>query len=474
MKNKKHIMLHGFGAFPINFKAIIERSRELNDPIEWSIICPTGHYVDMYKELLGDDSVLYVHTDMKNYLSQKNLLDQLSDYSGNIYRNIESEKRFTKHKKAQRQLKAAAAMYLSIKNFVQKRQPTHILFSQVEGLDGMTLFSVGQELGIPTLVPTHTRHLGETFLSPDVYESLPDGISISGADREKANEFLKNFRAGKTKAAMVPPEIVNSENEYYNYTTQPFLKRVSGLIKRLIIEPEMREPDVFRASILINFPIIAKTIWGIRGFINKKIYDVDDPKNLPKRFAYYPLQYSPESSINTPAPYFVDQTRAIDAIRFSLPSDMQLVVKEHPACIGLRPLGFMNRLQKKAGIVVAKYSLPSSEITKNASITFSVTGTAALEAYLNGQPGLTLGGAFFAEYFGGPTGVDSLKDRIKCALENPPTESQIIESLAKTYAASSPFVLGSVFDGDSPFSKYSLRKSNIHNFYDAIKRRINL
>ena len=50
---------------------------------------------------------------------------------------------------------------------------------------------------------------------------------------------------------------------------------------------------------------------------------------LPKRFIYYPLQVTPEASINTPAPYYVDQMRAIDALRLAMPPDCALVVKEH-------------------------------------------------------------------------------------------------------------------------------------------------
>lgn len=467
---KTHIMLQGFGAFPINFKALIERSRSLNDPIEWSIICSTGHYVKMYQELLGKDAVLYLHSDMKKYLNTQDILDNLSDYAGNIYRNIESEKRFTKHKKSMRQLKSAAAMYASMKKFMLTRKPTHILFGQIEGLDGMTLISLGKELGIPSLVPTHTRHLGEIFFSPDEMESLPANKVATDKHKEKAREFLISFRDKKTSSSALPQEIINSADEKYSTYQHPqFFNRCLGMLKRLIAEPEMREPDVFRSSILINFPAIAKVLWGARIFFNKRVYDVDSLEKLPKRYAYYPLQYSPESSINTPAPYFIDQTRAIDAIRFALPSDVILVVKEHPVCLGHRKLGFLNKLQKKAGIVLARYDIPSMEISRNAAITFSVTGTAALESFLIGKPSLTLGSAFFSQALGGPTGIDALQKRIQQSLMNPPTENYIIEAISNIYAASAPFIVGSVFDNHSVFSKYSLNKTNINTFYSTLK-----
>src|SRR5690606_22197368 len=132
--------------FPLVFSALIAHARAVGDQsIEWSIICTTGHHVEMYKKLLGEDSVHYLQKDMIQYRDAPDLLENLTSYAGNIYRNIESEKRYTKHKKSMHQLRAAAAMYMSVKSFVQKQKPTHILFGQIEGMDGMTLLSVAEE-----------------------------------------------------------------------------------------------------------------------------------------------------------------------------------------------------------------------------------------------------------------------------------------------------------------------------------------
>lgn len=469
---KQHILLQGFGSFPLNFKALIEHARAIgDDSIEWSIICTTGHYVETFENLLGKDAVLYLHSHMKNYLGAPDLLDDLSDYSGNIYSNIESEKRYTKHKKSMRQLRSAAAMYRSMKTFMQKRRPTHILFGQIEGMDGMTLISLGQELGIPALVPTHTRHLGETFFSPDHIETLPVR-AISAEHRAKAKDFLQRFRNGETRAAVLPPELAAAPDESWPLAQPSFIRRALGVLKRLVHEPEMREPNVFRASLFLNFPFLANAIWNTRGALNERICDIGTVEQLPKRFAYYPLQVSPESSINTPAPFFIDQMRAIDAIRFALPSDMLLVVKEHPAFIGLRKPSFLRSLQRKAGILVARYDLPSEAIAEKAAIVFSVSGTAVLEGFLNGKPALTLGGAFFAPFLGGPAGIDTLPERVCAALAHPPSDEEIVEALARVYAVSSPFITGSPFDYGSPFSRYALNKTNIDNFYRHLRREI--
>ncbi|MFW2569173.1 hypothetical protein ACN5PA_10870, partial [Aliarcobacter butzleri] len=81
-----------------------------------------------------------------------------------------------------------------------------------------------------------------------------------------------------------------------------------------------------------NLPIYRDSIWRIRKYFAKKQYNLDNFEDLPKRYIYYPLQYSPESSLNIPAPFYIDQMRIIDALRMNMPNDMKLVVKEHPSC----------------------------------------------------------------------------------------------------------------------------------------------
>jgi Capsule polysaccharide biosynthesis protein len=149
-----------------------------------------------------------------------------------------------------------------------------------------------------------------------------------------------------------------------------------------------------------------------------------------------------------------------------------LVVKEHPACIGLRPPGFLTSLQKKAGVVIARYDMPSSQILDMSAITLSVSGTASLEAFLKGRPALTLGATFFGQFLGGATGVDPLPQRIREALHSPPSTEKILDAVARVYAASGPFVMGSPFDKGSPFAKYALGKANIDNFYRCLRQEL--
>ena len=208
-------------------------------------------------------------------------------------------------------------------------------------------------------------------------------------------------------------------------------RRIVGFIKRTVSRPDLFEFDYLRASLLNNLPLIRDWIWGIRAAINRRIFDVSHMADLPKRYIYYPLQVTPESSINTPAPFFVDQMRAIDAIRFAMPNDCLLVVKEHPSCIGVRPVRFMKAIRRKAGVCIASYRLDTLDLIRRASATITVTGTAAQEAFLLGCPSLVLGPCYIAPYLGGVSQVGELRNRLATVLDTPLDNSRVIAGIAE-------------------------------------------
>ena len=134
----------------------------------------------------------------------------------------------------------------------------------------------------------------------------------------------------------------------------------------------------------------------------------------------------------------------------------------------------MRSLQNKAGILLARYDLPSDVIAERAAITFSVSGSAVLEAYLKGRPSLTLGGTFFASFLGGPASFETLEQRVREALVTRRTDQEVAEAVARVYAASAPFITGAPFDHGSQFARYALNKTNIDNFYRHLQREVEL
>ncbi|BBL57693.1 capsular polysaccharide export protein, LipB/KpsS family [Methylomonas koyamae] len=451
------VILHGFGSFPILFYHVIEYAKRRYPEVEWAIILSSPHHEALMVSLLGRDNVFVLNANDGSCSAEEK--DWL--YPGSLHRDIDSEKRNFKFARSHIQLQRAMNLYRGARRFMARFNPSHALVSQVEGLDGKVFLACAKQMGIPVVVPTHCRNLGGIFFSPDDCESLPPYANAAdSAARQAAASFLREFRQAP-KAPAVGQGL--AEDRILSGFQKPFLQRVGAALQRRFDASEAFEWDYLRAAFLNNLPWLRDAIWNLRRWKNQRLCDITGLEQLPDKFVFYPLQYSPESSINTPAPYFVDQMRAIDAIRHALPSDVVLLIKEHPACILLRSGSFVRELLHKSGVVVAHYALPSAEIVKRAHITISVTGTATFEAYMLGRPSVTLGNAFFSEALGGVCKLHDLRAKIAQQLDSKIDDADIIDFLARVFSVRKQIVFGSPGMAGEPV----LRERNVAAFAEG-------
>jgi len=451
------VLLHGFGSFPLFFYHVIECARRLKPDVEWAIVLNSDHHQSLFQKLLGNENVLVLNQSAKAPTS----LIELTDYQGSIYKDLGADKRTFKNQCSSAQINRAVHMYAQVKTFTKKFNPTHALVSQVEAFDGKLFIAVAKELDAQVVVPTSCRNIGGIYFSPDDLETLPSYADVTDPiARAEAEQFMTEFR-NEPRAARWLQDLAN-ENELNSFELG-LAHRVAAQLRRWFSAPGLFQWDDLRASFLNNLPFVRNLIWTMRKKINSRVYDVGTIDTLPAKFIYYPLQYSPESSINTPAPYFLDQRRAIDAIRYAMPSDYVLVVKEHPACILIRDGSFVRALKKTAGVLVAHYQLPSLELTKRAAITISVTGTATLEAMLIGKPSIALGPGLCAEMLGGLCPLGSLEQKIADCLVEPLPHEHVIAQLTKLFSVRHEISFGSPGMANEPI----LREGNVIRFARA-------
>ena len=399
------IVLHGFGSFPVVFWHLIQQARADGVSAEWAIILTSDHYERLFQDLLGGDRV----TVLSQTGGQPRPGEEKWNYPGYFFCDLASEKRNYKSDPANAQRERGMEIYRQTRRFMEAFRPTHALVSQVEGFDGKAFIAAAKEFGAKVAVPTSARNLGGTYFSPDDHETLPVyARGGSEAHLESAKKFTDEFRLNPRPAAQ---KSINPGERLDNFHP-PLAQRAFHAFRRWMTVPGGFQPDFLRVSLLNNLPVIRDLIWAARSKRNEKFFDIGSLEALPRKFVFYPLQYTPESSINTPAPYFVDQMRAIDAIRFAMPGDCTLVVKEHPACILLRSSEFVRRLQRTAGVAVARFSLPSIELCKRAVATISVTGTATFEAMLLGKTAICLGPNLVSDFLGGVCSIEELPRRL--------------------------------------------------------------
>lgn len=460
-----NVVLHGFGTFPVFFYHLIQYSKQCNADIEWSILLSTPHFQDVFEKLIGANNVRVLDTRISEANKQCVVIDTVS-YPEQLYIDIAAEKRPTLNASASDLENKAKWMFHQAQAFMIEMNADVALVSQVEGVDGKIFIRSAQSLSVEVAVPTGLRNIGGIYFSPDEFESFPN-YANDGAEqfRFQAEEFIKQFRDNPTPAWSVN---CASDEETLDTLRKPIVNRVVNFVKYAVSDGSNFKLDKVRAALLNNIPIVRNTIWRLNTQRNSRLCNINTVRDLPKKFIFFPLQYTPESSINTPAAFFLDQMRAVDAIRFNMPPDYTLVVKEHPACIETRGGGLLKKLLKTPGVRVAKYDLNTAKICAKADLVVSVTGTVVMEAFMLGRPSMALGKALPSEVIGGTTGISELAQKLSLLLseEYSISEEEKVSSLARIFSIQTK----AVFTGPGIPGEPALKPSNIERFYQGFMK----
>ena len=127
-----------------------------------------------------------------------------------------------------------------------------------------------------------------------------------------------------------------------------------------------------------------------------------DLLNLNKKYVYFGLHFEPERTTNPDGGSFHDQALAIIALRNILPSEINIVVKEHPSQFyvydrgsrGRSPL-FYDLIKNISGVQLASYEEQSFNLIQGSEFTSTISGTLALESAILGKKSLIFGDSWF-------------------------------------------------------------------------------
>jgi Capsule polysaccharide biosynthesis protein len=116
------------------------------------------------------------------------------------------------------------------------------------------------------------------------------------------------------------------------------------------------------------------------------------------RYFLYPLHFHPEASTSILASDFVDELSVIKAIAFRLPSDVKLVVKEHPSATALQPLSFYRELDALPNVELLAPNTDAKQMARKSIGVICLTSTLGFEAAAMNKPVICLGDVLFG-YF---------------------------------------------------------------------------
>jgi len=124
-------------------------------------------------------------------------------------------------------------------------------------------------------------------------------------------------------------------------------------------------------------------------------------KEIPSgEYIVHFLQHLPEATTYSHAPRWTHPEVVIEQLAINAPSNVKVVVKEHPTTYGTRGREFFEPLQHFPNVVVCHPLVDSRSLLAGARAIVAVTGTVGLEGILLGKPVGVLGRPFYSCYGG--------------------------------------------------------------------------
>lgn len=330
----------------------------------------------------------------------------------------------------------------SLKKMFEELKPDVVLASNDQIHSGISL-AVAKSLNIPwvTMAFTSIPDNLTSFccgLTPDTV--IPISPQIDDKERNDAKSLVDNVMSGKQQVmAYREPNSFMSRVRMYGV-------HAANLLNRMIANPRY---GVDRYT--------APTIWErtkdiSRRSVNSLTLPLQQMLSSPPagRYIYYPVHMSPESMVDTWAPFYQDQMAFIRQLSFSMPADVELVVKLHFSDPYNYSYFELQNLMRHYHVRIANPFVPSRPFLDGASLVVGITGTSNFEAAVRGIPVLIFGNSPYQHF---PRTERALRphelyDQIQRMLKmSPPSQDEIVESVS---VFMSRYMPGQVNDWNRP------------------------
>lgn len=289
------------------------------------------------------------------------------------------------------------AVYKYTKFFFKEFDPEVIIAPNFVALPHIIFNLYAEKRGVEMITVTDSkirginifslRYLDDKGLFYDRVDDLNSG-KIESHNIDKAKKYIIDFREKFIKPAY--HKDTNENTSWYSglrHALSPYrqiflwlLHAPKNELNTIGVTADYRTPYY----ILRDHYVFDKN----KKFVEKLRYY---PLERIKKFVYFPLQFQPESSIDVMASHFNNQIETARLVAMSLPGDYTLVVKEHPAMIGLRPSSYTEKIRRTVNVKLIDYRIPGETVLKKASLVISPNSTTLAEAAFLNKPAIQLG-----------------------------------------------------------------------------------
>ncbi len=263
----------------------------------------------------------------------------------------------------------------------------HIVFSLYAKAHGVPMFAITDNKIKGSWIFTHSYqdNAGPFWDRIDELDR-----SAESANRHKAKTYISGVRRGMRAQIETPFQKLKKSRpliKKIRHILSPFHQSLrwvmdpkKNYVKRLGITTDYRPPRIiFRDHFCAD---------RYQKFMDHFSYDAFD---TIKNFVYFPLQVQPEASIDVTSPFFNNQIEVARLIAQSLPDDYVLVVKEHPAMVGMRPPSYIEKIARTVNVAFIDYRIPSAHVLDRAALVVSPNSSTIAEAAFLNKPAIQMG-----------------------------------------------------------------------------------
>lgn len=353
-------------------------------------------------------------------------------------------------------LRLLQVMSKSILSFLKKEKPDAIFFSVIGSMGSTLLFEMAKKMDIKCYrIANCLKNLTTVVTdAPDL--SLVNTIEknqLTNVQQKqlllKAKNFLEHFRSKPvsyfTKSDYQYQQI-NRTKQLQILLPKNFLNFIKWVIKYFysyLTTKERYDYSYTKPWYYLIDGLKRKT----RNIIG--VNDLYDAPDWNENFAFFPLQFEPESSLLHVAYFKTNQLEVIRQVARALPVGYKLYVKEHPTMVMYRPRSFYKELKKNPNVKLIDPTIKSFDIISRAKLITTITGSCGWEATLLKKPVITFGQAFYNQlsFIKKCRAFEDLPQLVKEQLENfNYDENELLEYLTKIFESSAPVDLTSVWD----------------------------
>jgi hypothetical protein len=294
------------------------------------------------------------------------------------------------------------------------------LFQEVGGFTSLvSSYYVARKFDIDNIFMEPSFYKGRLFFVKNSFESF----KIQESNNIPTEEVLSYLKSVIEKKAIVIPK---KDITHYSH---PILKILSVYNIRRFFEKlssKYLKGEEEEFNYLLSF-----TFRHIRMLFNRIIftfYYSDIPKG---NFIYYPFHVPMDVALTVRAPEYVDQYALIDLLARSIPTDFKLVIKEHPAMIGvISRTRIIDLLHRHDNLILLKPEINNYEVMENMGLLVTINSKTGAESLLKGKKVLCLGDAFYNQIslVKFKNGVHGLYKDINQILMSPPPDIKTTHS----------------------------------------------